>query len=197
MFVIVIMAVVTWIVSWLILHFIASILLDVIDAAYSCCILDLDHAIAKGQHRRAAIAQGGAWSCLDYLHLHLLHQNLRLPLYLHLRLLHAFLHISAAQGPPDLRPRRSGPSPCRPARRARPGPACADPAGASPAHRRQLPCAARTARRADGPARAARTPGRRLLLRVRRPESSWWRLLHPVRQARLIAKVGVGVCGDA
>jgi len=54
----IIMAVVTWIVSWLILHFIASILLDVIDAAYSCCILDLDHAIAKGQHRRAAIAQG-------------------------------------------------------------------------------------------------------------------------------------------
>lgn len=47
----------SWLVASFILVFIASILLNIIDASYACLVLDLDHAAQVGTYRQPAMAQ--------------------------------------------------------------------------------------------------------------------------------------------
>jgi len=48
---------VTWLIAGLILCFIAGILLNVVDAAYACLVLDCDHATHTGAHHQPVMAQ--------------------------------------------------------------------------------------------------------------------------------------------
>ena len=43
--------------AWMVLSFIASILLNVIDASYACLILDLDQSLQSKQFQQPEIAQ--------------------------------------------------------------------------------------------------------------------------------------------
>jgi len=46
-----------WLLSYLILSFLASVLLNVVEAAYACLVLDLDRAIQSGAFRQPAMSK--------------------------------------------------------------------------------------------------------------------------------------------
>jgi len=49
--------IISWLVAWALLHFIVSILLNIIDAAYACLVLDLDNAKQTNTYRQPEMAQ--------------------------------------------------------------------------------------------------------------------------------------------
>ena len=47
-----------WLIAFIVLHFIASLLLNIVDASYACVVLDLDNHARTGE--RHVASEGGA-----------------------------------------------------------------------------------------------------------------------------------------